>query len=93
MLLFLSAKFLQAHPDERSTTLSTIEGREEKLQELTKALKVLQNGNKLAESYLELLESDSWQNVCKLSPVRNIPVTGDIEQLDHLSFLDVTNPF
>ena len=70
-----------------------MEGREEKLQELTKALQILQSGNKLAESYLELLESDSWQNPCSLSPVRNSPVTGDDEQLDPLSFLGVTNPF
>ena len=70
-----------------------MESREEKLQEITKALQILQSGNKLAKSYLELLESDSCQNPCNLSPVQNIPVTGDTEQLDHLSFLGVTNPF
>ena len=93
MLLFLSAKFFRTHPDQLDTTLSTTESREEKLEELTKALQVLQNGNNLATSYLELLESDHWGTPCTLSPVQNVSVTaGNTEQLDHLSFPGAMSP-
>ncbi|KAJ6191572.1 hypothetical protein N7519_001593 [Penicillium mononematosum] len=43
MLLYLSAKFLKAHADQLSTCLSASEDNQQKLEDLRKALRVLQN--------------------------------------------------
>jgi hypothetical protein len=78
MLLYLSAKFLKVHADQLSSPLSTTGDGEEKLEELTKALQILQNGNNLAMTYLELLESSCFEQLCNLSPVQSFILTGDL---------------
>ncbi|KAJ5753993.1 uncharacterized protein N7511_008146 [Penicillium nucicola] len=58
MLLFLAAKFLQTHGDQLGLSGSVAEDQYNRLDELKRALMVLQNGNNLAMNYLDLLESD-----------------------------------
>ncbi|OQD90221.1 hypothetical protein PENSOL_c060G06651 [Penicillium solitum] len=69
MLLYLSAKFLKTHADQVSTCVSASEDKQQKLEDLKKALRVLQGGNNLAMSYLELLDSDSdsFDKLCNLA--------------------------
>ncbi|QQK48293.1 Zn(2)-C6 fungal-type DNA-binding domain [Penicillium digitatum] len=69
MLLYLSAKFLKTHVDQLSTCVPVSEDNQQKLADLKKALRVLQGGNNLATSYLELLDSDSesFHKLCHLS--------------------------
>lgn len=91
MMLFLSAKFLRVHSAQLSTTFSTTEDRREKLEELTKALQVLRNGNNLALSYLELLESNHLESSRKSPSAQNAVATGDQEHFDHLLYLGIMN--
>ena len=61
MLLFLSAKFLRTHGDQLRTSGTVSEDKYNRLDELKRALLVLQNGNNLAIDYfLDLLELDCF---------------------------------
>ncbi|OQE13693.1 hypothetical protein PENFLA_c044G03093 [Penicillium flavigenum] len=95
MLLYLSAKFLKAHADQLSTCLSASEDNHQKLEDLRKALRVLQGGNNLAMSYLELLDSDSesLHKLCNLSTVQGCTMSEVTGQPEPPFFLDIMNLF
>ena len=85
MLLYLSAKFLKSHSDCGSVS----EDNQQRLEELKKALRVLQGGNNLAMNYLELLECESSQKLCSLSPLEG----SMLEETEQPFFLDILNLF
>lgn len=85
MLLYLSAKFLKSHSDCGSVS----EDNQQRLEELKKALRVLQGGNNLAMNYLELLECESSQKLCSLSPLGG----SILEETEQPFFLDILNLF
>ena len=87
MLLYLSAKFLKSHPDSAST-----EDKLQRVEELKKALRVLQGGNNLALNYLDLLESENSHKWCNLSPLGG-SVVSDAEQSEASFFFDIMNLF
>ncbi|CAG7972873.1 unnamed protein product [Penicillium olsonii] len=87
MLLYLSAKFLKSHPDSAST-----EDKLQRVEELKKALRVLQGGNNLALNYLDLLESEHSHKWCNLSPLGGL-VVSDAEQSEASFFFDIMNLF
>ncbi|KAJ5372768.1 hypothetical protein N7517_004774 [Penicillium concentricum] len=93
MLLYLSAKFLKAHADQLSTCIPASEEKQQKLEDLKKALRVLQGGNNLAMSYLELLDSDSFQKLCNLSTVHGCTMSEVTDQQEPPFFLDIMNLF
>lgn len=95
MLLYLSAKFLKTHADKLSTCVSASEDKQQKLENLKKALRVLQGGNNSAISYLELLDSDSdaFQKLCSLSAVQGCTMSEVPGQPEPPFFLDVMNLF
>ncbi|CAI7616311.1 unnamed protein product [Penicillium glandicola] len=93
MLLYLSANFLKTHADQLSTCVSASEDKQQKLEDLKKALRVLQGGNNLAVSYLELLDSDSFQKLCNLSTVAGWTMSGVADQSEPPFFLDIMNIF
>ncbi|CAG8935911.1 unnamed protein product [Penicillium salamii] len=87
MLLYLSAKFLKSHPDSASVS----EDKQQRLEELKKALRVLQGGNNLAMNYLDLLESEHSDKLCSLSPLGG-SVIPDAQQSEPF-FFDIMNLF
>ncbi|KAJ5210900.1 hypothetical protein N7491_010715 [Penicillium cf. griseofulvum] len=93
MLLYLSAKFLKAHADQLSTCVPASEDKQQKLEDLKKALRVLQGGNNLATGYLELLDSDSFHNVCNLSTIHGCTMSEGTDQQEPPFFLDIMNLF
>lgn len=88
MLLYLAAKFLQSH----SECAAVSEDKHQRVEELKKALRVLQGGNNLAMSYLELLESDCFHKLYHMSPLQG-SIVADGEQLEPPFFLDIMNLF
>ncbi|KAJ5519983.1 transcriptional regulator family: Fungal Specific TF [Penicillium fimorum] len=93
MLLYLSAKFIKAHADQLSTCVPGSEDKQQKLEDLKKALRVLQGGNNLATSYLALLDSDSFQKLCNLSNVHGCTMSEVKDQPEPPFFLDIMNLF
>ncbi|KGO75470.1 Transcription factor, fungi [Penicillium italicum] len=95
MLLYLSAKFLKTHADQLSTCVPASEDKQQKLEDLKKALRVLQGGNNLAMSYLELLEldSESFQNLCNLSTIPGFTISEVTDQREQPFFFDIVNLF
>ncbi|KAJ5510189.1 hypothetical protein N7453_002292 [Penicillium expansum] len=93
MLLYLSAKFLKTHADQLSTCVPISEDKQEKLEDLKKALRVLQGGNNLATSYLELLDSDSdsFNKLCNLSTAQGCTISEVAGQREPPFFLDIMN--
>ncbi|KGO55387.1 Transcription factor, fungi [Penicillium expansum] len=93
MLLYLSAKFLKTHADQLSTCVPVSEDKQEKLEDLKKALRVLQGGNNLATSYLELLDSDSdsFNKLCNLSTAQGCTISEVAGQREPPFFLDIMN--
>jgi hypothetical protein len=91
MLLYLSAKFLKAHADQLSCVPAS-EDKQQKLEELKKALRVLQGGNNLATSYLELLDSD-FHKLCNLSTIHGCTMSEGTDQQEPPFFLDIMNLF
>ncbi|CDM31771.1 Zn(2)-C6 fungal-type DNA-binding domain [Penicillium roqueforti FM164] len=91
MLLYLSAKFLKTHADRPSTCVSASEDKQQKLEDLKKALRVLQGGNNLATTYLELLDSDydSFHKLCNLSTVQGCTMSEVTGQPEPPFFLDM----
>ncbi|KAJ5800818.1 transcriptional regulator family: Fungal Specific TF [Penicillium psychrosexuale] len=91
MLLYLSAKFLKTHADRPSTCVSASEDKQHKLEDVKKALRVLQGGNNLATSYLELLDSDydSFHKVCNLSTVQGCTMSEVTGQPEPPFFLEM----
>ena len=89
MLLYLSAKFLKSHAE----CASVSEDKQQKLEELKKALRVLQGGNNLATNYLELLESDCFHKLCNLSPVQGSIMPDAADQSEPPFFLDIMSLF
>ncbi|KAJ5864573.1 uncharacterized protein N7529_006489 [Penicillium soppii] len=89
MLLFLSAKFLKAHAECPCVS----EDKQQRLEELKKALRVLQGGNNLAMNYVELLESDCFHKLCNLSPLQGSVMPNVAEQSEPSFFLDIMNLF
>lgn len=94
MLLYLSAKFLKTHADQLSTCVSASEDKQ-KLGDLKKALHVLQGGNNLAMSYLELLDSDSdsFDKLCNLATAPGCTMSDVTGQSEPPFFLDIMNLF
>lgn len=93
MLLYLSAKFLNAHADQLGTCASVSDDKVQKVEELKRALRVLQGGNNLAVSYLNLLESDSFHKLCNLSSSQAFDIAG-VAGHDEPAFLfDIPNTF
>ncbi|KAJ5967946.1 hypothetical protein N7501_004194 [Penicillium viridicatum] len=95
MLLYLSAKFLKTHADQLSTCVSASEDKQQKLGDLKKALRVLQGGNNLAMSYLELLDSDSdsFDKLCNLATAPGCNMSGVTGEPEPPFFLDIMNLF
>jgi hypothetical protein len=93
MLLYLSAKFIKAHADQLSTCASVSEDTQQKLEDLKKALRVLQGGNNLAMSYLDLLESVSYDKFCNVSPVQGFAFPEVTGQTQQPFFMDIMNSF
>ncbi|KAJ5592332.1 hypothetical protein N7537_009236 [Penicillium hordei] len=95
MLLYLSAKFLKTHADQLSTCVSASEDKQQKLEDLRKALRVLQGGNNLAMSYLELLDSDSdsFDKLCNLASAQGCTMSDVPGQPEPPFFLDIMNLF
>lgn len=95
MLLYLSAKFLKTHADQVSTCVSASEDKQQKLEDLKKALRVLQGGNNLAMSYLELLDSDSdsFDKLCNLASAQGCTMSDVTGQPEPPFFLDIMNLF
>jgi hypothetical protein len=89
MLLYLSARFLNSHAE----CASVSEDKQQILEELKKALRVLQGGNNLAMNYLELLDSDCFHKLCNLSPVEGSMMPDVVDQSDQHFFLDIMNLF
>lgn len=85
MLLFLSAKFLRTHGDQLRTSGTVSEDKYGRLDELKRALLVLQNGNNLAMNYLDLLELDCFNELSVLS--------SGTEQHETPCVLDIMNLF
>ncbi|KAJ9483999.1 hypothetical protein VN97_g9391 [Penicillium thymicola] len=95
MLLYLSAKFLKTHADQLNTCASASEDKQQKLEDLKKALRVLQCGNNLAMTYLELLdsESDSFDKLCNLATAQGCTMSDATGQPEPPFFFDMTNLF
>lgn len=91
MLLYLSANFVKTHADRPSTCVSASEDKQQKLEDLKKALRVLQGGNNLATTYLELLDSDydSFHKLCNLSTVQGCTMSEVTGQPEPPFFLDM----
>lgn len=88
MLLYLSANFLQSH----SECAAVSEDKQQRVEELKKALRVLQGGNNLAMRYLELLDSDCFNKLYHMSPLQG-SIVADPEQLEPPFFLDIMTLF
>ncbi|KAJ5154689.1 uncharacterized protein N7500_010128 [Penicillium coprophilum] len=93
MLLYLSAKFLKAHADQLSTCVPASEDKQQKLEDLKKALRILQCGNNLATSYLKLLDSDLSPKLCNLSTVHGCTISEVTDQPEPPFYLDIMNLF
>ncbi|KAJ5780362.1 transcriptional regulator family: Fungal Specific TF [Penicillium paradoxum] len=93
MLLYLSAKFLNAHANQPSTCASASDDKQQKLEELKRALRVLQGGNNLAVRYLGLLESGSFHKLCNMSAVQAFAMSEVTDQSEPSFFLDITHIF
>jgi hypothetical protein len=89
MLLYLSANFLKSHAE----CASMSEVKQQRLEELKEALRVLQGGNNLAMNYLELLESDCFHKLCNMPPVQGAIMSDHGNQSDPPFFLDIKNLF
>ncbi|KAK4863752.1 hypothetical protein LT330_010487 [Penicillium expansum] len=85
--------FLRTHADQLSTCVPVSEDKQEKLEDLKKALRVLQGGNNLATSYLELLDSDSdsFNKLCNLSTAQGCTICEVAGQREPPFFLDIMN--
>jgi hypothetical protein len=92
MLLFLSAKFLRTHGDQLRTSGTVSEDKYNRLDELKRALLVLQNGNNLAMNYLDLLELDCFDELSDFPSVQGI-LSGGTEQQESRCALDIMNLF
>lgn len=93
ILLYVSAKFIKAHADQLTTCTSASEDTRQRLEELKKALWVLQGGNNLAMSYLELLGSDLSHKLCNLSPAQAFTLAEVSNQSEPSFLLDIMNTF
>lgn len=86
-MLYLAARLFHT----RSTKLASLfgitpEDGQRRLHELTKALQVLKNGNNLARDYLTSLETGCFEFIAMSSPLDDMFLDIDIDQLDHLVF-------
>lgn len=98
MMIYIAAKFLRIHAAQITCTgtggpLLTTEITTEKLEDLTKALQVLQNGNNLAMNYLEFVESDCFEKLSLSGTTQAVFLHGELDESEDLSFMNVLHTF